>query len=245
MVPEQRVKTCTYQVCHMVPEQRTKTCSYRSATWWPSSAPRPAAITVCHMVPEQRVKTCTYQVCHMVPEQRTKTCSYQVCHMVQECHSKQVPYCVCHMVAEKHTKQVPYCVCKPVNYTKTITGCSLCAEAGRVHGYPLRAEGGLHASAGAGLLPESLLLPTKLEVRRVRPLLTVRGGPGLLLAAAGSHSGAGRRFLLGAIAALPTGERPARACRWRFGTHSLRIEALTQHVRIAELDRRLGSSGVE
>ena len=45
-----RVKTCTYQVCHMVPEQ--KTCSY----------------TVCHMVPEQRVKQCQYTVCHMVPE---------------------------------------------------------------------------------------------------------------------------------------------------------------------------------
>ena len=50
MVPETRVKTCTYQVCHMVPEQ--KTCSY----------------TVCHMVPEQHVKQCQYTVCHMVPE---------------------------------------------------------------------------------------------------------------------------------------------------------------------------------
>ena len=27
MVPEQRVKTCTYQVCKMVPEQRVKTCT--------------------------------------------------------------------------------------------------------------------------------------------------------------------------------------------------------------------------
>ena len=34
MVPEQRVKTCTYQVCHMVPEQRVQTCTYQ----------------VCHMV---------------------------------------------------------------------------------------------------------------------------------------------------------------------------------------------------
>ena len=44
MVPEQRVKTCTYQVCKMVPEQRVKTCTYK----------------VCHMVPENCVKTCTY-----------------------------------------------------------------------------------------------------------------------------------------------------------------------------------------
>ena len=36
MVPEQRVKTCTYKVCRMVPEQRVKTCTYK----------------VCHMVPE-------------------------------------------------------------------------------------------------------------------------------------------------------------------------------------------------
>ena len=28
MVPEQRVKTCCYKVCHMVPEQRVKTCTY-------------------------------------------------------------------------------------------------------------------------------------------------------------------------------------------------------------------------
>ena len=34
MVPEQCVKTCTYQVCQMVPEQRVKTCTYK----------------VCHMV---------------------------------------------------------------------------------------------------------------------------------------------------------------------------------------------------
>ena len=44
MVPEQRVKTCTYKVCHIESEQRVKTCNY----------------TVCRMVPEQRVKTCTY-----------------------------------------------------------------------------------------------------------------------------------------------------------------------------------------
>ena len=41
MVAENRVKTCSYQVCHMVPEQRVKTCTYQ----------------VCQMVPEQRVKT--------------------------------------------------------------------------------------------------------------------------------------------------------------------------------------------
>ena len=53
MVPEQRVKTCTYQVCHMVKELCEKRIPY----------------TVCQMVPEQHVKTCTYQVCHMVQEQ--------------------------------------------------------------------------------------------------------------------------------------------------------------------------------
>ena len=51
MVPEQRVKTCTYQVCRMVRECHEK------------HIPTPFA----RMVPEQRVKTCTYQVCHMVP----------------------------------------------------------------------------------------------------------------------------------------------------------------------------------
>jgi hypothetical protein len=60
MVPEQRVKTCTYKVCTMVKELCEKRTPY----------------TVCKMVPEQRVKTCTYQVCKMVPEQRT--CTYQV-----------------------------------------------------------------------------------------------------------------------------------------------------------------------
>ena len=49
MVPEQRVKTCTYKVCHMVKECHEKRIPY----------------TVCKMVPEQRVKTCTYQVCHI------------------------------------------------------------------------------------------------------------------------------------------------------------------------------------
>ena len=61
MVPEQRVKTCTYQVCHMVKEVCEKRIPY----------------TVCKMVPEQRVKTCTYQVCKMVPEQRVKTVHLQ------------------------------------------------------------------------------------------------------------------------------------------------------------------------
>ena len=52
MVPEQRIKTCTYTVCQMVPETQTKTCTYRSATWCRST----------------RTRTCTYQVCRMVPE---------------------------------------------------------------------------------------------------------------------------------------------------------------------------------
>ena len=97
--------------------------------------------TVCHMVPEQRVKTCSYTVCHMVPEQRVKTCTYQVCHMV----------------AEKCVKQVPYTVCKPVHTTKTIQVTALRAQAGGLHGDPLRAAGCLQASSGAGLLPGPLL----------------------------------------------------------------------------------------
>ena len=93
MVPEQRVKTCTYQVCKMVPEQRVKTCTYtgvqdgaraaredlhlhRFAAWCRENRVKTCTYKVCKMVPEQRVKTCTYQVCKMVPEQRVKTCTY-------------------------------------------------------------------------------------------------------------------------------------------------------------------------
>ena len=36
--PEDREKHIPYTVCHMVPEQRVKTCTYRSATWCPSTA---------------------------------------------------------------------------------------------------------------------------------------------------------------------------------------------------------------
>ena len=36
MVPEQRVKTCTYQVCKMVPEQRVRT--YQVCRMVPSNA---------------------------------------------------------------------------------------------------------------------------------------------------------------------------------------------------------------
>ena len=109
MVPEKRVRTCTYQVCHMVPEQRVRTCTYQ----------------VCHMVPEQRVQTCTYQVCHMVPELRVKnytypvphgaepgeTCTYQVCHMVPEQRVRTCTYQVCHMVPEKRVQTCTYQVC--------------------------------------------------------------------------------------------------------------------------------------
>ena len=52
MVPEQRVKTCTYQVCHMVPEHRRQDLHLPGLP---------------HGALEERVKTCCYQVCHMVP----------------------------------------------------------------------------------------------------------------------------------------------------------------------------------
>ena len=71
------------------------------------------------------------------------------------------------MVAEKCRKQVPYTVCKPVHYTKTIQVRALRAEAGRLHGDPLRAEGGLQAGAGAGLLPVPLRMRTFVRLREV------------------------------------------------------------------------------
>ena len=86
--------------------------------------------------------------------------------MVPECHTCEVPYKCCHMVAEKCSKQVPYTVCKPVHYTKTIQVLALRAEAGCLHGHPLRAEGGLQGSAGAGLLPvPRAILPERAELR--------------------------------------------------------------------------------
>ena len=125
MVPEKRVKTCTYTVCHMVPEKRVKTCTYTVCHMVAEKHVKTCTYTVCHMVPEKRVKTCTYTVCHMVPEKRVKTCTYTVCHMVPEKRVKTCSYTVCHMVPEKHVKTCTYKVChmvpekrvKTCNYT--------------------------------------------------------------------------------------------------------------------------------
>ena len=107
MVPEQRVKTCKYTVCHMVPEttrQDLHLHGLQDGAGKPredlhlSGLPHGAGAedlqlhglphgaratrqdvqyTVCHMVPEKHVKTCTYTVCKMVPETRVKTCTYR------------------------------------------------------------------------------------------------------------------------------------------------------------------------
>ena len=83
MVPEQRVKTCTYQVCHMVRDLR-EADPLHGVPDGARAARQDLQLPVCHMVAEQHVKTCCYTVCHMVPEQRVKTCTYKVCHMVPE-----------------------------------------------------------------------------------------------------------------------------------------------------------------
>ena len=62
MVPEQRVKLCTYKACRMVPEQRMKVCTYQ----------------VRRMVPQQCLKTCTYQVCRTVSERCVRYVRYTV-----------------------------------------------------------------------------------------------------------------------------------------------------------------------
>ena len=122
----------------------------------------------------------------MVPEQRVKSCNYQVCHMV----------------AEKCVKQVPYTVCKPVHYTKTINVTSLCAEAGCLHGHPLRAAGGLQASAGARsaarFLAAASAIPAAVNsiTRACREPLRFRGGPGLATSGDPIPPGVGSPFLL-------------------------------------------------
>ena len=107
MVPEQRVKTCTYQVCKMVPEQRVKTCTYQ----------------VCQMVKECYTKEIPYKVCKMVAEKCVKQVPYTVCKPV--CYTKtincmrswcrsSVPYTVTKCVPVVVCKQVPVTVCCPV-----------------------------------------------------------------------------------------------------------------------------------
>ena len=129
MVPEHRVKTCTYQVCQMVPEQRVRPAPTRCARWCPSTredlhlpglqdgaraACEDCTYQVCKMVPENRVKTCTYQVCRMVPEQRVKPCTYQVCKMCRNGGSRLRTYQVCKMVPEQRVRTCSYRVCRLV-----------------------------------------------------------------------------------------------------------------------------------
>ena len=158
MVPEQRVKTCTYQVCHMVPEQRVKTCTYQVCHMVPEQRVKTCTYQVCHMVPEQRVKTCTYQVCHMVPEQRVKTCTYQVCHFVKECHSVEIPYKVCHMVAEQRREAGAVYGLQAGVLHQDDQLREVRAEGRVLHGHPVRPGGRVQASAGQGILPGAVLL---------------------------------------------------------------------------------------
>ena len=90
MVPEQRVKTCTYQVCHIVKECHTKEIPYQ----------------VCQMVPETCVKQVPYTVCKPVCYTKTINCWK----LVPKC----VPYTVTRCVPVVVCKQVPVTVCCPV-----------------------------------------------------------------------------------------------------------------------------------
>ena len=67
MVPEQRVKTCTYRVCHMVKECHTKQVPY----------------TVCHMRARETLQAVAYTVCKPVHYTKTvhvtKVCSEEGC----------------------------------------------------------------------------------------------------------------------------------------------------------------------
>ena len=169
MVPEQRVKTCTYKVCKMVPEQRVKTCTLQGLQDGARATREDLQYKVCTMVPEQRVKTCdvqglqdgpraTREDLHLPGLQDGARAAREDLHLQGLQDGRRVlhqrsAYKVCKMVAEQCVKQVPYTVCKPVRYTKTINCTKLVAEAGSLHGDPLRAQSGLQAGSGEGLLP--------------------------------------------------------------------------------------------
>ena len=72
-----------------------------------------------------------------------------------------------HGGSEKCVKQVPYRVCKPVHYTEDDRVRALRAEAGRLHGDSLRAEGGVQRGAGRGLLPVPMRVRADLRLREV------------------------------------------------------------------------------
>ena len=79
MVPEQRVKTCTYQVCHIVRECHTKEIPYQ----------------VCRMVPETCVKQIPYTVCKPVCYTKTIDCWKLVPKCVPYTVTRCVPVVVC------------------------------------------------------------------------------------------------------------------------------------------------------
>ena len=76
--------------------------------------------------------------------------------MVAECKSVAVPYKCCHMVEETCTKQVPLHGLQAGALHQDDPVRALRAEASRLHGDSLRAEGGLQGGAGAGVLPVPL-----------------------------------------------------------------------------------------
>ena len=98
MVPETRVKTCSYQVCHMVPETHVKTCSYQ----------------VCHMVSECKSVAVPYKCCHMVEETCVKQVPYTICKPVHYTKTIQCEHCVPKQVAYTVTRCVPKVVCMEV-----------------------------------------------------------------------------------------------------------------------------------